>query len=866
MENKFENFKGLTSREVEERLKDGGYNELPSQKPRRFWMVLAGVLREPMLLLLVVAGTIYFFLGESSDALMLSVFVVFIVGITFYQERKTERAMAALRDLSSPRALVVRDGVPRRIAGREVVAGDILVLREGDRVPADGAVLNTTNLMVDESLLTGEALAVSKAVWDEKQSIANEPPAFGEARPTQVGWPGGDNLPFVYSGTLITRGHGLARVTAIGGDTRMGAIGKSLQTIKEGDTLLKKETGRLAGIFGVVGLALCIAAAVLYYLLKGDPIEGILYGLTIGMSMLPEEFPVVTMVFLALGAWRISKRKVLTRNTAAVEALGAATVLCVDKTGTLTLNQMRLREMAVAGRQIKLSDYEGEGKENLPEEFRCLLEYSMLASQSDPYDPLEKEIKKIGNFYLFSTNRLHTSWKMIKEYPFDGNLLALSHVWESEDGDRYAVAAKGAPESIADLCHLSASETAALEFQIKPMLERGLRLIAVAQALASKPQIAGASQREFDFKFVGLLGFRDPIRPSVPAAIKECYAAGIRVCMITGDYPGTAQFIAREAGIVNSGEYLTGADLRKLNNDELRKRIKTVNIFARVVPEQKMFIVNAFRESGEVIAMTGDGVNDAPALKAANIGIAMGERGTDVARETADLVLLDDNFTSIVGAVRMGRMVFDNIKKAISYIFAVHIPIAGISFLPVALGMPVVFFPAHIAFLELVIDPACSVAFEAEPENKNVMNRPPRKLSERLFDKKTAWGSLLRGLGVLAAVFAVFAFEIKTGQTEGAARAATFAAIVFANLGLIMTSMSQGNFRKLFTNGNKPFRYIFFSALAMLALVLYVPALRQVFHFDPIGAADLALAFLAAALGAFWLQPFKRLFKKQNQF
>lgn len=852
MENNQNNIqiKGLSEKEAAEILKRGA-NELPQQKPRRFWAILAGVLREPMLLLLTAAGAIYFFLGEASDALMLSAFVVFIVGITFYQERKTERAMEALRDLSSPRALVIRDGAKRRIAGRAVVAGDILVLQEGDRVPADSAVLEAINLTADESLLTGESLAVSKSVWDGNRQIENETP-------------GGDNSPFVYSGTLITRGHGLAQVMATGADTRIGAIGKSLQTIKEGDTLLKKETGRLAGIFGIIGLLFCVLASVSFFLIKGDVLGGVLYGLTIGMSILPEEFPVVTMVFLAFGAWRISKRKVLTRNTAAIESLGAATVLCVDKTGTLTLNQMRLQELATAGSHISLSDYEGEGKENLPEPFKNLLEYSMLASQSDPFDPLEKEVKRIGEYFLFSAAHIRESWKLIKEYPFSGNLLALSHVWENNDRDYYIVAAKGAPESIIDLCRFSKKESAALENQIKPMLERGLRLIAVARAKIPKRQIASASQREFSFEFAGWLGFRDPIRPSVPDAIAECRQAGIRVCMITGDYPGTAQFIARQAGIENPNEYLTGADLQKLPLPELRQKIKSVNVFARVVPDQKMAIVNAFKKNGEVIAMTGDGVNDAPALKAANIGIAMGERGTDVAREAADLVLLKDDFSSIVTAVRLGRVVFDNIKKAISYIFAVHIPIAGISFLPVALGLPVVFFPAHIAFLELVIDPACSVAFENEPAEKKVMRRPPRKLSARLFGKKSALESFLRGLGVLAAVFAIFVYQIGSGQSESAARAAAFAAIVFGNLGLITASLSKGRFWKVFANGNRAFRFIFFGALAMLLLVLYVPALRLVFHFDPIGLGDLAWAFFAGIIGALWLEIFKFLFFKKQ--
>lgn len=845
-----ENIKGLSSREVQEKLKTDGYNELPQQKGHGFISILLEVLKEPMLLILAVAVTIYFILGEPNDALMLSSFVVFIVGITFYQQRKTERALEALRDLSSPRALVIRDGIQCRIAGREVVVGDILILREGDRVPADSAVLESVNLMVDESLLTGESLAVAKSVWDGKRLIDEERP-------------GGDNLPFVYSGTLITRGHGLAQVLATGARTEMGKIGKSLQGIKEENTLLKKETIRLAKFFGLIGFLLCVLAVGFYWLFKGNFLQGILYGLTISMSMMPEEFPVVLLIFMTLGAWRISKNKVLTRNTAAIESLGAANVLCVDKTGTLTLNQMRLQVLVADGCRINLNDYQSEER-TLPENSQKLLEYAVLASQYDPFDPLEKEIKRTGEFYLFSTSHLHTSWKLLKEYPFDGNLLALSHVWESGDGDFCVVAAKGAPESIIDLCHLDSVKKAAVEAQMKPLLEEGLRLIAVAAARVPKIELPDCRQHDFNFNFVGLLGFCDPIRPSVPAALKECYAAGIRVCIITGDYPGTAQYVAREVGLKNPDDYLTGADLETMEKSRLVERMKSVNIFARVIPEQKMLIINAFKESGQIIAMTGDGVNDAPALKSAHIGIAMGERGTDVARETADLVLLNDDFSSIVRAVRMGRVVFDNIKKAVAYIFAVHIPIAGMSFLPVALNLPVVFFPAHIAFLELIIDPSCSVAFEAEIEEKNVMNRPPRSLKEPLFNRRAAITSLLQGIGVMVAVFALFFYEVWVGEPEGYARAVAFCATVFANLALIVTNLAQDNPLKVFTNGNKAFRWIFSGTLIMLALILFVPFLRQIFHFDPIGISGIILSLTVGILGAFWLEPLKLFFKSKS--
>ena len=843
---------GLTREEAEKRLKADGFNELPSQKKHGFLFILIDILKEPMLFLLLAAGIIYFLLGEPRDALMLSTFVVFIIGITFFQQRRTERALEALRDLSSPRALVVREGVQYRIAGREVVVGDIVILREGDRVPADVVILESNNLMIDESLLTGESLAVAKT--SEKDPASEK-----------IEQPGGDGLPFAYSGTLVVRGHGSARVAAIGKNTEMGKIGKTLQTIGGKEMLLRKETNRLVRFFGMTGLGLCILVVVFYILAKGNWLEGFLYGLTVSMSMLPEEFPVVFLIFLALGAWRISKRKVLVRNTSAIETLGAATVLCVDKTGTLTLNQMRLEVLAIGGQTIDTKDHDDKIKP-LPEQYHSLLEYAVLASQQDPFDPLEKEIKKTGEFLLPSTAHLHDFSKLVKEYPFSGNVLALSHVWDSAKKDRYIVASKGAPESIADLCHFSEDQKKEMIEQMQPMLSRGLRMIGVAVADLPKTELPD-HQHDFSFRFAGLLGFADPIRPSVPKALIECYSAGIRVCMITGDYPGTARYIAKKIGLKNCEEFITGDELQKLSKEELSLRVAKTNIFARIVPEQKMLIVNALKDNGEIVAMTGDGVNDAPALKAAHIGIAMGGRGTDVARETSDLVLLNDDFSSIVQAVRGGRGIFDNLKRAIAYIFSVHIPIAGISFLPLIFDMPIIFFPAHIAFLELVIDPACSLVFEAEPEEKDIMNRPPRDLKKPLFDRRAVMISALQGIAVLIVSFGVLAGSLYIGLSEAEARTITFATVVFANLMLITTNLSWSrDFFHILLNGNKMLRGILFGTLAMLALILSVPALIEVFHFAPIGWQGASAALLAGVLSIIWFEigKFFNIWQKRN--
>jgi Ca2+-transporting ATPase len=698
--------------------------------------------------------------------------------------------------------------------------------------------------MVDEAMLTGESLAVTKSEWDGKTRI-------NETRP------GGKNLPFVYSGTLVIRGRGVARVVLTGSLTEMGKIGKSLQNIKKSEMLIKKETGGLIRLFGSIGLFLCAAAVVFYALFRDRLLEGFLYGLTISMSMLPEEFPVVLLIFLTIGAWKLSKRKVLTRNTSAIEALGAVKILCVDKTGTLTMNQMRLDELIVDGVRVELF---GKERTSAPEEpFHQLLEYSILASQDDPFDPIEKEIKKTGSEILSKAgrNHIHKNWTLVKEYPFSGFLLALSHVWQSPDERHYAVASKGAPEAIADLCHFSKVQKEKMVEQIQPMLAKGLRLIAVAKASFSSAAFP-KSQHDFDFQFIGLLGFSDPIRPSVPDAIRLCYKAGIRVCMITGDYPGTAQSIAKSIGLENPEIFVTGEDLQNLNDKELKEKMRTANIFARVAPEQKLRIIDALKNDGEMIAMTGDGVNDAPALKSANIGIAMGERGTDVARESADLVLLNDDFSSIVEGVRTGRTIFDNLKKAIAYIFSIHIPIAGISFIPVIFNLPIVFFPAHIAFLELIIDPSCSIVFESEPAEKNVMSRPPRDLKKPLFGKKSTVISLLQGLSVLIAVFGVYLLSLNSGRGEEATRTLTFAAIVFANLALIITNLSWSrNALQILGNNNKALLWVLAGTLSFMSLVIFVPFLREIFHLGAVSPADILVPLGAAILSVFWFEMYK---------
>ncbi|MDO8525618.1 MAG: cation-translocating P-type ATPase [Candidatus Omnitrophota bacterium] len=837
--------KGLLSAEAAERLKRDGYNELPASGKRSVFAIALEVLREPMFLLLVACGAIYFILGDMQDALMLLGFVFVIMGITIYQEGKAERAIDALRDLSSPRALVIRDGREKRISGKEVVRGDIIIVREGDRVPADAVMLWGINVTADESILSGESVSVRKSADKD-----------GNAEFIR---PGGDDLPFLYSGSMIARGQGVARVISIGANTEMGKIGKALGEIKEEPTVLQKETGALVKKIFAIALALCALIIVIYGLTRGNWLQSLLTGVTLAMAMLPEEFPVVLTIFLALGAWRISRKNVLTRRAAAVETLGAATVLCVDKTGTLTENRMSIKKLFNGAEFYDIVDTRPAG---LPEKFHEVVEYGILASKKDPFDPMEKALEELGYKALYNTEHIHEDWPLIEEYPLSKSVMALSHVWETPDKKGFAVSAKGAPEAIEDLCHLSPERREDLAIRINEMAGQGLRVLGVAKASFDKARLP-SSQHDFDFKFIGLIGMADPIRPAVPIAIKECYGAGIRVVMITGDYPVTAQNIAKQIGLKNPGDIITGPELEKMSPEELKKRCGKINIFSRVQPEQKLRIVNALKSGGEVVAMTGDGVNDAPALKSAQIGIAMGLRGTDVAREASDIVLLDDDFSSIVEAVRLGRRIFDNLKKAMAYIISVHIPIAGAALIPVLMGWPMILYPAHIVFLELIIDPACSVVFESEPEEDNVMKRPPRDPKRSLFGKTLASVSILQGLSSLITVIAVFHIALRLGQTEGGARALAFVTLIISNLCLILTNRSwTRGIVSSFSVFNKALLGVVAGAVLFLILIIYIPSLQKLFHFGQLHSDDIIICLAAGIWSVLWFEILKLVFRK----
>jgi len=833
-------YKGLTGTQAQEKLRTEGSNSLPSSKPKNFFSIALGVVKEPMFILLVACGTLYVVMGDLQEGIMLLGFVFVIMGIEFFQQKKTEKALDALKDMASPRALVIRDGVETRIAGIEVVTDDLIVLQEGDRVPADATVMDSVNLLADESLLTGEPVSVRKSDWDGVEKITQ---------------PGGDDLPFVYSGSMIVQGNGIARVTSIGINTEIGKIGKALEGVKEEPTRLKLEMGSLVKKLTIIAAILCILVIVGYTLSRGSLVNGFLAGITLAMAILPEEFPVILTVFMALGAWRMSKTKVLTRNPSAIETLGSATVLCTDKTGTLTENKMTV------SRLYNGKDFFSVVKaKQLEPEFHEIIEYGILSSQTNPFDPMEKAITRMGDLYLKETEHIHTDWEMIKEYSLSKELLAMSRVFSFKGTQEKVIATKGAPEAIFDLCHLDNVTKKRLSKAVEELAEGGLRVLGVAKATINGkglPEI----QHDFTFEFIGLIGLSDPIRKNVKQAVAECFKAGIRVIMITGDYPITARHIALEIGLENPENCISGQELHEMTEKELCEKIKETNVFARVIPEQKLKIVNALKKNGEIVAMTGDGINDAPALKSANIGIAMGKMGTDVAREASSLVLMDDNFSSIVKAIKMGRRIFDNLQKAFGYVFAIHVPVAGLSLIPILLGdLPIILWPVHIVFLELIIDPACSIIFEAENEEKNIMNRSPKRIDDPFFGSKKIWFSCLQGVGILLVTLAVYFLALNQGYDAKEVRAMAFITLIVSNIAVILTNRSwTDNIFKIIVTPNKAVLWVVGGAVFFLALILSIPFFLDLFQFSKPTLINVIICIFAGLTTIIWFEIYKKI-------
>ena len=816
---------GLSAEDASRRLRAEGPNELPRAPRRTLWRIALEAARDPMSQLLVAGVVVYLLLGDAREALVLLAFVAVTIGISVVQQGRTERVLQTLRDLASPRALVLRGGERVRIAGREVVRGDLMLLGEGDRVPADGRLAEAADLQLDESLLTGESVPVARAPGDA-----------------------------VHAGTLVVRGQGLAEVTATGARSQMGRIGQALGSIVTPPTPLTLETRRLVRVAAIAGAGVSLLFLLIFGLTRGDWLGALLAGITLAMSMLPEEFPLVLTVFMAMGAWRLSHARVLSRRPATIEALGAATVLCTDKTGTLTHNRMAVAELAIpadGGLALWRADGAAPG---LPETFHGIVDAAVLASAAEPHDPMERAFHDLRRAALDADHE-HEDWALVHAFGLRPELLAVSQVWAVPGEDLHTVAAKGAPEAIAALCRLDGARHAAWTAAAHEMAGRGLRVLAVARAAHRRgdPAAAGggwpASPHGFDFEPLGLVGLADPLRAEVPAAVRECRAAGVRVAMVTGDHPATALAIARQAGIDTAGGVLTGAEVEALDDAALRARAAGTSVFARVMPAQKLRLVQAFRAAGEVVAMTGDGVNDAPALKAAHIGIAMGQRGTDVAREASSLVLLQDDFGAIVQGLRLGRRILDNVRKAMVFIVAVHVPIAGLALLPLLLGTPPMFTPIHIAFLELLIDPVCSIVFESEPEEDDVMARPPRDPAAPVLSRGLLGLGLLQGGAALTATAALYLAGLHLGWEAEFVRAAVFTALVACLVALILANRSfSAPWWASMRRPNPALWGVLAATAAMLAAALGLPALRELFRFAPPDATALGAALGLGAL------------------
>jgi Ca2+-transporting ATPase len=836
----FEQHTGLSAEQARQQLAMDGPNVLEAAHRRGLLQRLWDMLRQPMFALLVLAATLYLLLGDLVEGVTLCVFVLAVMALTFYQEGKSEAAIDALRQLSQPFAHVVRDGQRIKIPSCDVVMGDLLLISEGDRIAADGDLVQTDQLQVDESMLTGESVPV-------------------------------DKVDAVFAGTFVVRGHATVRVTATGMRGQMGRIGATLNHIKDDITPLQQQTAQLVTVLAWITLVLCVAMVLTLGLRDGAWVPALLSGIALAMAILPEEYPVVLALMPALGARRLAQDGVLTRRLAAIETLGAITVLCTDKTGTLTENRMTVSALAVGNAHqptvLNLLHHrqtgatQGASSHTLPEAFHALVEHAILASAERPFDPMEVAFHQLGQQFLTDTEHLHRDWRLVQTYALSPALRAMSHVWQASEGGVNTVSAKGAPEAVMSLCHMPPELQAQWAQAVNDMAAQGLRVLAVAQGVFEGHDWP-ASEHDFDFAWVGLVGLSDPLRAEIPQAVADCHSASIQVIMITGDYPATARVIADQAGL-RQGVTLTGDEMDAMSDDVLCQQLRHTSVCARISPHQKLRIVQALKRNGDVVAMTGDGVNDAPALRAAHVGVAMGLRGTDVAREAAALVLVDDNFASIVQGIRAGRRIFGNLQKSMAYIFAIHIPIASLAFVPLLFALPPLLMPLHIALLELIIDPSCSIAFENEPAEPDVMQRPPRDRYAPLFGARALFGALGQGLCVMVATGVTYV--VAQGLSPQHSRAMVFTTLVVANVMLLGVNRAQvGQLMQTWRVRNDVLLWVMACTLVGVGLCLYVPWLAQPLQFATLNAAQLFMAVgvgvasVWGALGVFYFGSFVR--------
>lgn len=834
---------GLSSAEVNRLQQQYGKNELVSQKKQGFLKKALVIICEPMFLLLLVAAIIYFFLGEPRDGAIMLVFVIAMISIDVIQEWKTDKTLNALKDLSAPHVTVIRDGEEQITASSELVPGDIMLLCEGVKIPADGVILKCADLCVDESTLTGEAEAVWKTQTDK-------------VLPNEDYW----RRDYCYAGTFVTQGTATVLVEKTGANTEYGKIGTNVVNAPKDSTPLQKQTKGLVKLCSIIAAVLFIMVAAFTFINLADHqfsdrlIESVLSGITLAMAMIPEEFPVILTVFLSMGAWRLAKKKSLVRKLPSVETLGAVSVLCVDKTGTITMNQMTVQETwSLTGDNDKLIETMG------------------LGCEYDVYDPMEKAMLSYCADNGICRDDLF-SGELISEYAFTNELKMMGHIWR-KDGN-IIIAAKGSPEKILTICDINSDDREIVQKQIIEMSENGLRVIAIATASLQDEADVPKKITDCNLSLLGLIGLADPPRDSVKSDIEVCKKAGIRVVMITGDNGVTACSIAKKVGMENCDQVITGDMIDKMSDKQLGETVKSHSVFSRVVPEHKMRIVKAFKQNGEIVAMTGDGVNDAPALKYADIGIAMGKRGSEVSREASDLILMDDNFTTIVETVKDGRRIYDNIRKAVGYVFTIHIPIALASLFAPLMGITpasVLLLPLHVVLLELIIDPTCSIVLERQPAEDDLMQRRPRNPQEKILNSKILIKSIIQGIVMFTASFITYITVLSNNETNAPlARAMGIAVIMLGNLFLVQVNSSNKDFvvKSMFKLiKDKVMWAVNVATIVGLAVILYSP-LNAFLKLAPLSPMQLLIVIGVSAISVFWYEVIKainRLKLKRNK-
>lgn len=831
------NIKGLTSKEVLQARKTYGKNILEGKKAHGLFDALKSLSQEPMVLLLLVASSIYFISGNVGDGIFLAAAIVLVSAISLYQDGRSRNALEKLKTFTQPKCKVVRNGEVFEINSEEVVRGDSLMVEEGSTIPADGIIIHSNDFSVNEAILTGESLSVYKDSTMEDRTI--------------------------YHGTTVASGLAIATVTAIGNETQLGKIGKSLENIQEGKTPLELQINNFVKKMVTVGAIFFVIVWGINFYNSHNVLDSLLKALTLAMSILPEEIPVAFTTFMALGSYRLMKMGVIVKQLKTVETLGSATVICSDKTGTITENKMSLAKVfTLSSQKITYT------KSALGEAEKNLIGMAMWASEPIPFDPMEVALHEAYQSSALKDER--PNFKMVHEYPLGGQPPMMTHLFENDEGKRI-IAAKGAPEALMVVSNLSENEKKQINKAINELATEGYRVLGVGEA-----HFQGADypkkQQEFKFDFKGIVAFYDPPKKNIRSVFDAFHDAGIRVNIVTGDNAATTSAIAKEINFRGYNKSISGDELMRLNKTELKERVQTTNVFTRMFPEAKLQIIEALKANQEIVAMIGDGVNDAPALKTSHIGIAMGKKGTEIAKEAALVILLQDDLSKMVDAVAMGRRIYTNLKKAIQYIISIHIPIILTVFIPLVLGwaFPNIFSPMHVIFLELIMGPTCSIIYENEPMEKDTMIRKPRPISTTFFNWKELATSVIQGLMITVGTLTAYQYAVYQGYNEATTRTMIFVALISANI--VLTLVNRSFLYSIWTtlkNKNNLVTLIICITVALTSLLLFVPPLTYFFEFQRLDAYQILVPMGIGILSVIWYEILKwnkRVTNKKSNF